>query len=85
MDGEHFPCFCQAGSSSDTGPSHLAAASVAVFLLFDVLEIVGLGLPATSIGAGNGPYHFTVGENQALTIGLAVFLFALLTRRVDAH
>jgi polysaccharide biosynthesis protein PslA len=58
---------------------------VAVFLLFDVLAIAGLGLVPTAIGAEYGFFPSTVVDNQALAIGFALVLFTLLSRSADAY
>jgi polysaccharide biosynthesis protein PslA len=75
------------------GPARKARSSnrislqrcVAVFLIFDVLAIAGLGLLTTAIGAGYERYPFEVVDNQALAIGFALFLFILLSCSANAY
>ena len=58
---------------------------VVVCLYFDILAIAGLGFFSTAIEAGFGLYPSTLGADQALPIGFALFLFILLSRNADVY
>ena len=57
---------------------------VVIFLLFDLLTMAGVGFLVTEVGASYGLYPSTAIDNQALTIGVALFLFIVLAFSVGA-
>ena len=58
---------------------------VVIFLLFDLLTMAGVGFLVTEVGASYGLYPSTAIDNQALTIGVALFLFIVLAFSVGAY
>jgi Undecaprenyl-phosphate glucose phosphotransferase len=58
---------------------------VVIFLLFDLLTMAGVGFLVTEVGASYGLYPSAAIDNQALTIGVALFLFIVLAFSVGAY
>ena len=58
---------------------------VVIFLLFDLLTMAGIGFLVTEVGTSYGLYPSTAFDDQALTVGVALFLFILLAFSVDAY
>lgn len=58
---------------------------VAIFLLFDLVSMAGLGFLVGMLGTLFGLRPPTVIDDEALTIGIALFIFVLMARCMDAY
>lgn len=82
---EQFPGSDWSADSSSGGNRISIQYCVVIFLLFDLLTMAGIGFLVTEIGTSYGLYPSTDFDDQALTVGVALFLFILLAFSVDAY